>query len=176
MCGFIVRNCNVRALGANDLSISPGWSAGWFFVPFANLVKPFVAVREIWNASDSDPRDVSASGSAPLIVTPGGLQRCCRNRRAGPVSGLRSVRRHPKSTFTPFISTSPATSSTSAPRSWSSAWFTAFTSGKNDYSRGGGGGARNKPPPRRRSPINLPGSPADAHRLHCRRSDFVPVV
>ena len=32
-------------------------------------MKPFVAVREIWNASDSDPRDVSASGSAPLIVS-----------------------------------------------------------------------------------------------------------
>jgi Domain of unknown function (DUF4328) len=69
-CVWIYRaNCNARALGANDMSITPGWSAGWFFVPFANLVKPFVAVREIWNASDSDPRDVSASGSAALIVS-----------------------------------------------------------------------------------------------------------
>jgi hypothetical protein len=62
-------NANAHALGANDMSITPGWSAGWFFIPFANLVKPFINVREIWNASDSDPRDVSASGSAPLIVT-----------------------------------------------------------------------------------------------------------
>lgn len=62
-------NANAHALGANDMSITPGWSAGWFFIPFANLVKPFQNVREIWNVSDSDPRDVSASGSAPLIVS-----------------------------------------------------------------------------------------------------------
>jgi uncharacterized protein DUF4328 len=62
-------NANAHALGANDMSITPGWSAGWFFVPFANLVKPYQNVREIWNASDSDPRDISASGSAPLIVS-----------------------------------------------------------------------------------------------------------
>jgi hypothetical protein len=68
-CVWIYRaNANARALGASDMSITPGWSAGWFFVPFANLVKPFIAVREIWNASDSDPRDVSASGGTPLIV------------------------------------------------------------------------------------------------------------
>jgi hypothetical protein len=62
-------NANAHALGANDMSITPGWSVGWFFIPFANLVKPYINVREIWNASDSDPRDVSASGSAPLIVS-----------------------------------------------------------------------------------------------------------
>ncbi len=69
-CVWIYRaNVNARALGASDMSITPGWSVGWFFVPFANFVKPFIAVREIWNASDSDPRDVSASGpTAPIVA------------------------------------------------------------------------------------------------------------
>lgn len=47
---------NVRSFGATDLEISPGWAAGWFFVPFANLVKPFQAMRDMWKAS-RDPED-----------------------------------------------------------------------------------------------------------------------
>jgi hypothetical protein len=31
---------------------SPGWAVGSFFVPFANLVIPFRAVRETWDKSD----------------------------------------------------------------------------------------------------------------------------
>jgi hypothetical protein len=45
---------NIRALGAEGLEITPGWSVGWYFVPFANLVKPFQAMNEIWRASQ-DP-------------------------------------------------------------------------------------------------------------------------
>ncbi len=33
--------------------IRPGWAVGWYFIPFANLWKPFVAVKEIWNSSFS---------------------------------------------------------------------------------------------------------------------------
>lgn len=33
------------------MTISPGWSVGWFFVPFANLVKPYEGVKETWRAS-----------------------------------------------------------------------------------------------------------------------------
>ena len=36
---------------SSDLTISPGWAVGWYFVPFANLIKPFHAMREIWWAS-----------------------------------------------------------------------------------------------------------------------------
>jgi uncharacterized protein DUF4328 len=68
-CVWIYRaNANARSLGAADLSITPGWSVGWFFVPFANLFKPFVAVKEIWNASKSDPNEVTAMGGASFIV------------------------------------------------------------------------------------------------------------
>jgi hypothetical protein len=43
-------NANAH-LFSNDVSITPGWSVGWFFVPFANLVMPFRGVKETWQAS-----------------------------------------------------------------------------------------------------------------------------
>lgn len=43
---------NLRAFGNPYLNYTPGWSVGWWFVPFANLVKPFQAMSEIVNASD----------------------------------------------------------------------------------------------------------------------------
>jgi len=49
-------NFNARRLGARYLEFTPGWAVGWFFVPFANLVKPYQAMCEIWKAS-SDPVD-----------------------------------------------------------------------------------------------------------------------
>lgn len=45
---------NVRAFGHSSLQFTPGWCVGWWFVPFANLVKPFRAVKEVWKASDPD--------------------------------------------------------------------------------------------------------------------------
>ncbi|HYI65127.1 MAG TPA: DUF4328 domain-containing protein [Allosphingosinicella sp.] len=61
-------NANARALGADDMSATPGWAVGWFFVPFANLVMPFMTVRELWKASVR-PRDwqlVPAPVAIPL--------------------------------------------------------------------------------------------------------------
>lgn len=45
-------NVNARAMGA-DLETSPGWAVGWFFVPFAALVMPFLAMRDLWKGSAS---------------------------------------------------------------------------------------------------------------------------
>lgn len=45
-------NLNARALGAQGMRFSPGWTVGWFFVPVMNLFRPFQAVREVWKASD----------------------------------------------------------------------------------------------------------------------------
>ncbi|MDQ1558239.1 MAG: hypothetical protein QOD32_1299 [Pyrinomonadaceae bacterium] len=42
---------NLPALGARRLDTTPGWAVGYFFIPFANLVKPFQVVREIWHGS-----------------------------------------------------------------------------------------------------------------------------
>ena len=54
-CLFMPRaNRNARAFGSS-MSISPGWAAGWFFVPIANLWMPYQAMKEIWQGSDPDP-------------------------------------------------------------------------------------------------------------------------
>jgi hypothetical protein len=39
-------NANAHALGG-DLSVSPGWAVGWFFVPIACLFKPYLAMRRL---------------------------------------------------------------------------------------------------------------------------------
>ena len=44
-------NANARGLGATGLRYTPGWAAAWFFIPFANLVRPYDALAEIWRAS-----------------------------------------------------------------------------------------------------------------------------
>ena len=38
-------------LAGGGLRFTPGWAVGWWFIPFANLVKPFQTVRELWEAS-----------------------------------------------------------------------------------------------------------------------------
>lgn len=43
-------NANAHSIGG-ELTIRPGWAVGWYFVPFANLVKPFQAMKETWLAS-----------------------------------------------------------------------------------------------------------------------------
>ena len=47
---------NLRHLGAKRLDISPGWAVGWYFIPFANLVYPFKAMKEIWLSSHDPSR------------------------------------------------------------------------------------------------------------------------
>jgi hypothetical protein len=46
-------NVNARGLGAQGMSYSPGWAVGWYFVPIWNLWKPFLAMKEIWQASEN---------------------------------------------------------------------------------------------------------------------------
>lgn len=48
-------HANLRAAGVDRLRFTPGWAVGWWFVPFANLVKPFQTARELWKASDGSP-------------------------------------------------------------------------------------------------------------------------
>lgn len=59
---------NNRALGARALEYTPGWTVGWFFVPFANLIMPCLAIQEIWTTSH-DPSERTASAShVPVIA------------------------------------------------------------------------------------------------------------
>ena len=39
----------IPALGAGTPADSPRWAIGWWFVPFANLWKPYTVVREAWD-------------------------------------------------------------------------------------------------------------------------------
>lgn len=36
---------------SSEMTISPGWAVGWYFVPIMNLFRPYQAMREIWIAS-----------------------------------------------------------------------------------------------------------------------------
>ena len=47
---------NALAMGAQGMTVSPGWAVGFYFVPIANLILPFQSMREIWKAS-SNPAD-----------------------------------------------------------------------------------------------------------------------
>ena len=37
--------------GVEGLSVSPGWAVGWYFIPFANIVMPYISLRETFKAS-----------------------------------------------------------------------------------------------------------------------------
>lgn len=50
-------HANLFAGGVADHEYTPGLAVGWFFIPFANLVKPFQAMRELWFASRRDRWD-----------------------------------------------------------------------------------------------------------------------
>ncbi len=45
---------NLPALGARGLEHTPGWAVGWYFVPFANLVKPYSVTVEVVRHSNPD--------------------------------------------------------------------------------------------------------------------------
>jgi hypothetical protein len=47
-------HANLIEVGNEGLEFTPGWAVGWYFVPFANLVKPFQAMRELWTTSHAE--------------------------------------------------------------------------------------------------------------------------
>lgn len=65
---------NLRALRATRVEHSAGWAIGWWFVPIANLFKPFQVVREVWRESDPEFDELGGvapmnDGSAPLSMS-----------------------------------------------------------------------------------------------------------
>lgn len=44
-------NKNLNALAWDDMTYTPGWSIGWYFIPIANLFKPYQAMKEIWEVA-----------------------------------------------------------------------------------------------------------------------------
>jgi hypothetical protein len=43
---------NLEVLGCIGRSMTPGWAVGYFFIPIANLFRPYQAAQEIWKGSD----------------------------------------------------------------------------------------------------------------------------
>jgi hypothetical protein len=70
-CFFVVgrwiyrASVNAHAL-RSEMTITPAWAVGWYFVPFANLVKPLHAMREIWLASHES--DGSYDERVPILA------------------------------------------------------------------------------------------------------------
>lgn len=68
-------HANLFAAGYDDLEFTPGWSVGWFFVPIANLFKPYQAMKELWNVShgtsnqfgETSPGSVSSWWGAYIV-------------------------------------------------------------------------------------------------------------
>jgi hypothetical protein len=46
-------NVNCHGFGTQDMHYTPGWSIGWYFIPLANLIEPYKAMREIWKVSSN---------------------------------------------------------------------------------------------------------------------------
>jgi hypothetical protein len=61
-------HANVHAADRRMLTFTPGWSVGWWFIPFANIWKPFQAVREIWKASDPSADDIAWERKPTWVV------------------------------------------------------------------------------------------------------------
>lgn len=59
---------NVVAAGTTGFDYTAGWAVGWFFIPFANLYKPFAAMRQIWNASHGGQGDQLDQGNGLLTL------------------------------------------------------------------------------------------------------------
>lgn len=52
-----------RSLAPGLVTDTPGSAVGWWFIPFANLYKPYAGMKEVWHASTVRP-------GAPLDVSP----------------------------------------------------------------------------------------------------------
>jgi hypothetical protein len=59
---------NVQEAGTPGFEYTPGWAVGWYFIPFANLVKPFNAMRQIWNASHGGSGSYLNEGNSLLTA------------------------------------------------------------------------------------------------------------
>jgi hypothetical protein len=59
---------NLSRLGVRHLVFTPGWAVGWWFVPIANLWKPFQSVRELWRTSRREVDDAFWAGERTWIL------------------------------------------------------------------------------------------------------------
>lgn len=55
MYGSTAPNARAGELANGGIRITPAWAVGSWFIPFANLVMPFRAIRELWKSSHGGP-------------------------------------------------------------------------------------------------------------------------
>jgi len=51
-----ISNKMLRAVCPEYMTFTPGWSVGWFFIPIANVWKPYQVMKEMWVASHKGDR------------------------------------------------------------------------------------------------------------------------
>lgn len=61
---------NVASLDTAMLGETPGWAVGWWFIPFANLYKPYVVVRQLWLSSRVEPDGTYDPASVSTSLLP----------------------------------------------------------------------------------------------------------
>jgi hypothetical protein len=59
-------NSNCHGFGARNMKFTPGWSVGYYFIPFVNLYRPYQAMKEIWKVS-KNPADWQNEPGSPLL-------------------------------------------------------------------------------------------------------------
>lgn len=60
-------NINCHSFTDQAMEFTSGWSVGWYFIPFANLYKPYKVMKEIWNISENPVEWKNKSGSGLLV-------------------------------------------------------------------------------------------------------------
>ena len=51
---------NLHIWGSRSAEMAPGWTVGWYFIPFANLWKPYQAMSQIWDGTVEVARSATA--------------------------------------------------------------------------------------------------------------------
>jgi hypothetical protein len=59
---FWIYGAAQNACAMRRIDLTPGWAVGWFFIPIANLFKPFMVMRDIWFASGGRDKGTGSEG------------------------------------------------------------------------------------------------------------------
>lgn len=62
VCSWVYRaNQNLHLANLENIKHTSGWSVGWFFIPFANLVKPVQVLGEIEKGTNNIPEEFTST-------------------------------------------------------------------------------------------------------------------
>ena len=64
-------NKNARSLGTENMKFTPVWSISWYFIPFFNLIRPYQAMKELYQTSvnSHDWKNVNSTKILPYWWT-----------------------------------------------------------------------------------------------------------